>query len=415
LLNAQEPSTTQASHSVRYTITDLGTLGGSFSLAYGINDNGQIDGSSTLPGDAVQHSFVIEKGAMIDLGTLGGPNSESFANLNNAIQVAGTAETSISDPNGEDFCAFGTHLVCLGFVWHHGIMTPLEPLGGNNSQAAAINDRGQVAGYAETGTSDPNCPAPQVLQYRPAVWTAGHPKALPLYPDDTEGAAFWMNNSGQVVGASGSCAPYDPRYALPLQPRHALLWRDGKPVDLGNLGGELENAAFAINDRGQIVGASDLPGDIHQHAFFWHNGHMTDLGTLPGDVVSAAVAINNRGQVTGVSQDVNGNIRAFLWQNGSMTDLNNLIAGQSPLYLLHGFGINSHGQIVGFALQTSTGDVHAFLATPMPAEGNLASVSPPAESEIGATSKFALPENARKQLQKWVRIRRFAPAPADPQ
>src|ERR1017187_7899977 len=79
----------------RYSITDLGTLGGSFSLAYGINDNGQIDGFSTLPGDAVQHSFVIEKGAMIDLGTLGGPNSESFANLNNAIQVAGTAETSV--------------------------------------------------------------------------------------------------------------------------------------------------------------------------------------------------------------------------------------------------------------------------------------------------------------------------------
>jgi len=67
LLGAQEPSTTQASRSVRYTITDLGTLGGSFSLAYGINDNGQIDGFSTLPGDAVQHSFVIEKGAMIDL------------------------------------------------------------------------------------------------------------------------------------------------------------------------------------------------------------------------------------------------------------------------------------------------------------------------------------------------------------
>jgi len=417
LLGAQEPSTTQASRSVRYKITDLGTLGGSFSLAYGINDNGQIDGFSTLPGDTVQHSFVIENGVMTDLGTLGGPNSESFANLNNAIQVAGTAETSISDPNGEDFCAFGTHLVCLGFVWHHGIMKPLEPLGGGNSQAAAINDRGQVAGYAETGTADPNCPAPQVLQFRPTRWTAGHARALPLYPGDTEGAAFWINNEGDTVGASGSCAPYDPRYALPLQPRHALLWRQGvRPIDLGNLGGELENAAFAINDRGQIVGASDLPGDTAQHAFLWQKGVMTDLGTLTGDVVSAACAINNKGQVSGVSIDASGqNLRAFLWQNGVMTDLNSLIPANSPLYLLHGFGINSRGQIVGFALQTSTGDVHAFLATPMPAEDNLASVSPTAEGEIGATSTFALPENARKQLQKWVRIRRFAPAPADPQ
>ena len=408
LLGAQEPSTTQASRSVRYKITDLGTLGGSFSLAYGINDNGQIDGFSTLPGDAVEHSFVIEKGVMTDLGTLGGPNSESFANLNNAIQVAGTAETSISDPNGEDFCAFGTHLVCLGFVWHHGIMKPLEPLGGGNSQAAAINDRGQVAGYAETGTADPNCPAPQVLQFRPTRWTAGHARALPLYPGDTEGAAFWINNEGDTVGASGSCAPYDPRYALPLQPRHALLFRqDARPIDLGNLGGELENAAFAINDRGQIVGASDISGDTYQHAFLWQKGVINDLGTLQGDVVSAAVAINNNGQVTGVSSDASGkNLRAFLWQNGMMYDLNSLIAGQSPLYLLHGFGINSRGQIVGFALQTSTGDVHAFLATPMRAEGNLASVSPTAESEIGATAKFALPENARKLLQQQLRFGR---------
>jgi probable HAF family extracellular repeat protein len=165
-----------------------------------------------------------------------------------------------------------------------------------------------------------------------------------------------------------------------------------------------------------VVGASDLAGDQYQHAFLWQKESMSDLGTLAGDVQSAACAINNRNQVSGVSIDASGNnIRAFLWQNGVMADLNSLIPANSPLYLLHGFGINSQGQIVGFALQTSTGEVHAFLATPMPAEGNLASISPTAEGEIGATSKFALPENARKQLQKWVRIRRFAPAPADPQ
>jgi probable HAF family extracellular repeat protein len=244
---------------------------------------------------------------------------------------------------------------------------------------------------------------PQVLQFRPTLWTAGQARALPLYPGDTEGAAFWINNQGETVGASGSCAPYDPRYALPLQPRHALLWRKSsvQPIDLGNLGGKINNAGFAINDMEQVVGASDLPGDMYQHAFFWHNGHMTDLGTLPGDVVSAAVAINNKGQVTGVSIDASGqNLRAFLWQNGVMVDLNTLIPANSPLYLLHGFGINSQGQIVGFALQTSTDEIHGFLATPISAVGNLASVSPTAEGEVGATSKFALPENARKQLQQ---------------
>jgi probable HAF family extracellular repeat protein len=410
-LAQQNPITQNNPAPAHYTVTDLGTLGGTFSLAYGINDHGQIDGFSTLPGDTVQHSFVIEKGKMIDLGTLGGANSESFANLNNAIQVAGTAETSVTDPNNENFCSFGTNLICLGFVWQNGIMTPLSTLGGNNGQAAAINNRGQVAGYAETATADPNCPAPQVLQYRPAVWTWGHANALPLYRGDTEGAAFWMNNSGEVVGASGSCAPYDPRYALPLQPRHALLWRDGKPVDLGSLGGQSQNAAFAINDRGQIVGASDLPGDTYQHAFMWQNGHMTDLGTLPGDVVSAAVAINNWGQVTGVSADPNGNIRGFLWQDGVMYDLNNLIAGSSPLYLLHGFGINSAGEIVGFAVNTNISEVHGFLASPVHFSAQSQNGPAVAEESGSVSARFVLPENARKLLLQQLHSIRLGASP----
>src|SRR5271166_6643387 len=99
---AQQDASVQANipAPAHYVVIDLGTLGGSFSLAYGINDNGQIDGFSTLPGDNVVHSFLYNHGAMTDLGTLGGPNSQSFANLNNATQVAGYAETSISDPNG---------------------------------------------------------------------------------------------------------------------------------------------------------------------------------------------------------------------------------------------------------------------------------------------------------------------------
>jgi hypothetical protein len=34
-----------------YTVTDLGTLGGTFSFAGGINNRGDIEGFSTLPGD----------------------------------------------------------------------------------------------------------------------------------------------------------------------------------------------------------------------------------------------------------------------------------------------------------------------------------------------------------------------------
>jgi probable HAF family extracellular repeat protein len=363
-------------------VKDLGTLGGSFSLAYGIDDKGQISGFSTLSGDQVVHAFVIQGSRMIDMGTLGGPNSQAFSNLNNLGRVIASAEANESDPNGEDFCGFGTHDICLGMLWHEGASIPLETLGGNNSQATAINKVGQIAGIAETSEVDAGCPpqqAPfsyQVLYYKPVIWDqGGHATVLPLYDRDAEGGAFWINNGGDAVGASGVCSAFDGRYGLPLAPEHALLWRQGQVILLPGLGGGFNNSAFAINDVGQIVGASDLPGDqspadLHsQHAVLWENGASHDLGTLPGDTVSAAIGINNLGQITGVSEDNSGNRHAFLWQNGVMMDMNDLIPpppphSPPPLYLLHGFGINNLGQVVGFALLPS-GEVHGFVATPV--------------------------------------------------
>ena len=53
----------------RYTITDLGTLGGTFSDVGGVNNQGAISGFSTLPGDTVTHAFLWQRGQMTDLGT----------------------------------------------------------------------------------------------------------------------------------------------------------------------------------------------------------------------------------------------------------------------------------------------------------------------------------------------------------
>jgi probable HAF family extracellular repeat protein len=397
--------------SVRYAVIDLGTLGGSFGLAFGINDRGQVDGFANLPGDTAQHAFVFAKGVMTDLGTLGGPNSASYEGPSEALQAAGLAETSTPDPTGEDFCGYGDNLICLAFSWQNGVMTPLDTLGGYNAQGSGINDRGQIAGYAENRTPDPNCPAPQVLQFKPVVWTNGRIQALPTYLGDPEGGAFWINNEGELVGASGDCAPFDIRYGLPLAPKHALLWRKGlPPINLGNLGGQINNAAFAINDHEQVVGTSDLSGDQFQHAFLWQKGVMSDLGTLPGDVISVGCGINNRGQVTGVSIDPSGNPRAYLWQNGVMTDLNNLIPSDSPLHLMHGFSINSSGEIVGFAYNTETGNVDAYVAVPVNSGGGAGSASSPASGGARVT----LPESARQQFQQWLRFGRFGYQPPDP-
>jgi probable HAF family extracellular repeat protein len=73
--------------------------------------------------------------------------------------------------------------------------------------------------------------------------------------------------------------------------------------------------------------------------------------------------------VGGSFTDPFGNTRAFLWQNGVMHDLNDpLITPNSSMVLLFAAGIDSSGQIAGWGVQKSTGQVHAFLATPIHGE-----------------------------------------------
>jgi probable HAF family extracellular repeat protein len=77
-------------------------------------------------------------------------------------------------------------------------------------------------------------------------------------------------------------------------------------IDLG--GGTRTGDAYAINNKGQVVGSSaTVSGSDHLlHPFFWENGVLTDLGVVIGDVVGEAYSINDRGQVVGYSiSDVN--------------------------------------------------------------------------------------------------------------
>jgi probable HAF family extracellular repeat protein len=162
-----------------------------------------------------------------------------------------------------------------------------------------------------------------------------------------------LRDSGEVAGFSATCTTF-----------HALLWHNGSITDLGNLGGTAYNIANAINNRGEIAGASDLPGDTTFHAFLRQNGVMTDLGTLPGDFSSSALGINSKTQIIGVSTDINGNQRAFLWERGTMIDLNNLIPAGSPWFLFEVDSINSRGEIVGGAFNTTTSENRAVLLIP---------------------------------------------------
>jgi probable HAF family extracellular repeat protein len=391
----------------RYTVTDLGTLGGTSSTAYGINYAGRAAGAASLP-NGNTHAFLAGPGdIMFDLGTLGGPNSEA-SGPNASYQLPILAETSKKDPLGEDFCGFGTNLICLAAVWN-GTMTPLPTLGGNNAEAIVINNRGQLIGVAENSTKDPTCAPPQVLDYEAAIWgpNPGQVQALPPLPGDSVGFAFGLNNIGQVVGSSGTCAN-TPLLPFSYGP-HAVLWQNGSPTALANLGGSMLGVGVAINDLGEVVGGSDLPSElpgfpfVQVHCALYSQAGAQDLGTVGTDFSSLPTWINNNEQVVGASCDNMGNCRAFLWQNKSMMDLNALIPANSPLYLMFPESINDAGEIVGLALQTSTGETHAFVATPTNPATATGSLSPAAGATTGP---MVLPENARKQLQQRLRFGR---------
>src|SRR5688500_17687752 len=100
-------------------------------------------------------------------------------------------------------------------------------------------------------------------------------------------SAKGINNRGQIVGTSQTA----------VGEFHAFLWYQQTMTDLGTLPGEEFSEAFDINERGQVVGVSRLLSAAPQ-AFLWEKGQMIALGTL-GGAGSTAYAINNRGQVVG--------------------------------------------------------------------------------------------------------------------
>jgi probable HAF family extracellular repeat protein len=356
-----------------YKITDMGLNHSTdnFSMVMGLNNEGwaeNMDGvvnppiRSTSTTIASGRAVIYAHGRNIDLGTLGGKNSwTNYGGINDRGEAVGLAETPVPDPDGEDMCTFGTKLTCRPFLWRDGHMMALPTLGGNNGQASAINNRGQIVGISETAVQDSGCsPSKPGKIISPAFWEKGEVRPLPTVAGDPDGFVQGINNKGQAVGSSGTCANIAT---------HAVLWENDSAFELPNLGHD-GNDAYAINDHGQAVGYVSTTDGTTIVASLWPNGihsAVTNLGILPGDGAAFATGINNRGQVVGSTFSSVGWSRGFIWQDNVMTDLNTLIRGDSNLLIIAASNINERGQISGMATVMSgpdEGKIHAILLTP---------------------------------------------------
>ena len=328
-----------AQRQIRYSVTDLGTLGGIFSQAFTINNNGSVVGFATLPGDTAAHAFLWRNGVMTDLGSLGGPLSQA-SGVNDRDEVVGFSETSTPDPLGESFSSCPDFLVCLPFVWRAGVMLPLPTLGGTNG--VAVNSRGDVLGFAENSIADPTCVPPQVLQFKPVIWHKMQIEELLTFPGDPDGIAGAINDAGAATLPTGNCSFLGPPIG------HDSLLRHGTLTDFGTFEG-VPIAANDMNNKGQVAGVTSGPGGLEGQAVLWQAGVASGLGFLPGDVVSIGAAISDTGQIVGQSCN-NVSCRGFLWRDGVMTALEALVPANSPLDPADPTGINSRGQIVGLAV-----------------------------------------------------------------
>jgi probable HAF family extracellular repeat protein len=363
----------EAKHTSQYQVSSLPTLGGTSSAGNSINNQSWVAGYSRLTGNQVRHATLWRNGSLLDLLTLGGPNSSVTWNVKNTQGIiVGISQTATPEPLGEAWSSaafytgpFTTGFINLGFVWEEG-QGPMRGLpnfpGGNNGFATGANNLGEAVGWAENDVHDPTCVSPQVLQFLPAKWTLGPPDViqdLPLIPGDTSGAATAINDNGQIVGISGICDQAVGRHTA----KHAVLWENGTVTDIyPDAPAPWWNTPTAINQRGDVVGFAGDPafveGDI-LHAFMWTKEDgvrpLKPLkGRTPKHVDSEAYGINERGQVVGTSCDANFiDCRAVIWEHGAYpTDLNDF-KGSFPIRLETAKGINDNGEITGRAIDAA--------------------------------------------------------------
>ena len=305
-----------------YIATDLGDINGGEVHPADVNEYGHVVGwEGFFPND--QDAFIWTAATGMDALPFlpGGDYAEAWA-INNAGVIVGIANNA---------AGFNRAV-----KWENGIITDLGTLGGNESGALGINEKGVIAGYAETGFNDING-----WPIRHAVkWTNNVIQDLGVLPGgDTHSYAYDINLYGAACGYSDD----GPGGAFV---RHPVKFEAGAVTNLGSLGGTFGHA-WAINDAEQISGDSYLTGNSQSRAFKWTNGVMKDVGAL-GSSYSLALDINIFGQMCGVSPG--GFLpQAVRWVgNDVIQNINNFTPPGVPT-LDSAEGVNGVGQVIAEA------------------------------------------------------------------
>jgi probable HAF family extracellular repeat protein len=248
---------------------------------------------------AAANPFLYESGTFSVLNVPGDPNG-----INDAGQIVGT-----------------TSFPWQGYLYSGSTNTFSVP-GFQYTYANGLNQSGQVAGLAYTGSGPPS-----PSNYVGFVYSGGSFTILNV-PGATITQAYGINNSGQVSGDyyEGST-------------NYGFIYSNGKFTTL-TLPGSTSTSVFGINDLGQVVGVGTIGGI--STAFFYSNGIYTTLGPPAGSSRIEPLSINDSGNIVGIDFDINQIAHGFLNESGNFTIIDYPNAVDTFVT-----GINNENQLAG--------------------------------------------------------------------
>lgn len=327
---------------------------------------------TSAPGERLSLAFVpsLTVRGITDLGPFGMDHGFGFE-INDAGNIAGRTEAGLT--------GLPTALQAVFWSPRAGV-TPLPILtGGVSSDTRALNTSNLVVGFSEK-TGD------VAFQHHPVVWQVG-PGGVTV----TELGPFFhgqaedVNDRGVVVGWSTSAAVFGPQTGFRWSELEGLTMIP--PVAGGR------STATGVNDRGDIVGSSTVPGSGNaEHAVvWWRNGQVTDIGTL--GFSAQARSINDVGEVAGFGRSCPScPPEAFYWSEAD---------GIIPIGTFGGFQsfsfeIDNQGMVTG---RYDTGSLssqvqHAFVWTKSMGKLDLPT--------LGGSSAATGSINSRGQLTGWA-------------
>jgi len=331
---------------VRYTATDVTTLGGAATGPLHLNDAGDVGGSAyfPMPGGTTQlRPIIYSNGVLTDLGLPAGASEGYVNDLNDRADAA--VNYTFDGPVGRPYTYAG------------GVLVPVElPAGVNGGLAYGINNLGRLVGSGQT-----------VDGFRPFLYRPGVGSTRLDTPGGPVFAPIDVNDRGQVLGRYSTLSGGRLR-------SHAVVWSNGTTTEIATPAGWLETDPVDINESGDVVGmVRNQPGMDNgvRRPFLYRDGRMTLLDGF--GVFADPRAVNDLGEFVGTY--LGGlTTHGYLYSDGAYQDIGRMASLPDGFDIYAADDVNNLGQILVRA-QNAAGERRTFLLTPVPEPGVVGAIA----------------------------------------